>query len=67
MAPLDAYETPNGYEVDVALPGVRAEDIELTVDANTLTIVALVYRPFRLLTVQVVECAKGLFLSNGVQ
>jgi len=38
VAPLDAYETPNGYEVDVALPGVRAEDIELTVDANTLTI-----------------------------
>ncbi len=38
MAPLDACETPNGYEVDVALPGVRAEDIELTVDLNTLTI-----------------------------
>jgi HSP20 family protein len=38
MAPLDAYETPNGYEVDVALPGVRPEDIELTVDLNTLTI-----------------------------
>jgi HSP20 family protein len=38
MAPMDAYETPNGYEVDVALPGVRAEDIELTVDLNTLTI-----------------------------
>jgi HSP20 family protein len=38
MAALDAYETPNGYEVDVALPGVRAEDIELTVDLNTLTI-----------------------------
>jgi HSP20 family protein len=38
MAPLDAYETPNGYEVDVALPGVRAEDIDLTVDVNTVTI-----------------------------
>jgi HSP20 family protein len=38
MAPLDACETSNGYEVDVALPGVRPEDIELTVDANTLTI-----------------------------
>jgi HSP20 family protein len=38
MAPLDAYETPNGYEVDVALPGVRPEEIELTVDVNTLTI-----------------------------
>ncbi len=38
QAPLDVCETPNGYEVDVALPGVRPEDIELTVDQNTLTI-----------------------------
>jgi HSP20 family protein len=38
MAPMDIGETPNGYEVDVALPGVRPEDIELTVDQNTLTI-----------------------------
>jgi HSP20 family protein len=38
IAPLDACETSNGYEVDVALPGVRPEDIELTVDLNTLTI-----------------------------
>jgi len=38
MAPVDVCETKNGYEVDVALPGVRPEDIELTVDQNTLTI-----------------------------
>jgi len=38
MAPMDVFETPNGYEVDVALPGVRPEDIELTVDQNSLTI-----------------------------
>jgi HSP20 family protein len=38
MAPMDVRETPNGYEVDVALPGVRPEDIELTVDQNSLTI-----------------------------
>ena len=38
MAPMDVCETPKGYEVDVALPGVRPEDIELTVDQNTLTI-----------------------------
>src|SRR5947207_11279622 len=38
MAPMDVCETPNGCEVDVALPGVRPEDIELTVDVNTLTI-----------------------------
>ena len=38
MAPIDVCETHNGYEVDVALPGVRPEDVELTVDQNTLTI-----------------------------
>jgi HSP20 family protein len=38
MAPMDVCETNNGYEVDVALPGVQPEDIELTVDQNTLTI-----------------------------
>jgi HSP20 family protein len=38
MAPMDICETSNGYEVDVALSGVRPEDIELTVDQNTLTI-----------------------------
>ena len=38
VAPMDVCETSNGYEVDVALPGVRPEDVELTVDQNTLTI-----------------------------
>jgi HSP20 family protein len=38
MAPMDVCETPNGYEVDVALPGVRPEDVDLTVDQNTLTL-----------------------------
>src|SRR2546425_12222386 len=38
IAPMDVCETDNGYEVDVALPGVRPEDVELTVDQNTLTI-----------------------------
>lgn len=38
VAPMDVCETPNGYDVDVALPGARPEDIELTVDQNTLTI-----------------------------
>ncbi|GAC1435206.1 MAG: Hsp20/alpha crystallin family protein [Ktedonobacteraceae bacterium] len=38
MVPMDVCETQNGYEVDVALPGVRPEDIELMVEQNTLTI-----------------------------
>src|SRR2546421_9035847 len=37
-APIDVRDTNNGYEVDVSLPGVRPEDVELTVDQNTLTI-----------------------------
>src|SRR5205807_10223027 len=38
LAPMDVCETPNGYEVDVALPGTRPEDVEIVVDQNTLTI-----------------------------
>jgi HSP20 family protein len=38
MVPMDVCETPDGYEVDVALPGVRPEDIELLVDQNSLTV-----------------------------
>ena len=38
LVPMDVCETPDGYEVDVALPGVRPEDIELLVDQNSLTI-----------------------------
>jgi len=38
IAPMDVCETPNGYEVDVALPGARPEDIEVLVDQNSLTI-----------------------------
>ena len=38
VVPMDVCETNNGYEVDVALPGVRPEDVELTIDQNTLTI-----------------------------
>src|SRR5436305_14882997 len=38
LAPMDVCETPNGYEVDIALPGVRPEDVEIVVDQNALTI-----------------------------
>jgi HSP20 family protein len=38
MVAMDICESTNGYEVDVALPGVRAEDIELVVDQNSLTL-----------------------------
>lgn len=35
---INLYETDAGYEVDVFLPGVRPEDIELSVDQNTLSV-----------------------------
>ncbi len=38
FAPMDVYETDQGYEVRVALPGVRPEDIDLTVHQNTLAV-----------------------------
>jgi HSP20 family protein len=38
MAPMDVTETSNGYEVDVALPGVNPNDIDMTVHQNTLDI-----------------------------
>jgi HSP20 family protein len=38
FAPMDVYETDQGYEVHVAMPGVKPEDIDLTVHQNTLTV-----------------------------
>jgi HSP20 family protein len=38
IALIDVCETPNGYEVDIALPGTRPEDVEIVVDQNALTI-----------------------------
>ncbi|GLV56730.1 heat-shock protein Hsp20 [Dictyobacter sp. S3.2.2.5] len=35
-AMIDAYETEQGYHVRALLPGVKTEDIELTVRDNTL-------------------------------
>ncbi len=37
-APMDVYETEQGYQVRVLLPGVKTEDVDLTVQQNTLTI-----------------------------
>jgi HSP20 family protein len=35
---LDVYEREHGYEVKVLAPGLKTEDIELTVNGRTLTI-----------------------------
>lgn len=36
--PMDVYETESGYQVQVWLPGVKPEDIDLSVQQNNLTI-----------------------------
>ena len=38
MVPMDICESSTGYEIDVALPGVRPDDIDLMVNQNTLTV-----------------------------
>jgi HSP20 family protein len=38
LAPMDVVENEQGYQVKVQLPGVKPEDIELTVRQNTLTL-----------------------------
>ncbi|GHO46663.1 Hsp20/alpha crystallin family protein [Ktedonospora formicarum] len=36
--PMDVYEDEHGYEIRVGMPGVKPEDINLTIHQNTLTI-----------------------------
>ncbi len=36
--PLDVYEEPDKYVVEASLPGVKPEDVEVSVQNNTLTI-----------------------------
>lgn len=38
FAPMNVSETEQGYQVQMSLPGVKPEDIELTLHNNTLTI-----------------------------
>lgn len=38
VAPMDVCETDQGYEVCMALPGVKPDDIEVTVQQNILTV-----------------------------
>lgn len=36
--PMDVCETEQGYKVRINLPGVRPEDVDVTLEQNTLTI-----------------------------
>ena len=38
FAPMDVCETDQGYEVYMAVPGVKPDDIDLTVQQNILTV-----------------------------
>ena len=35
---MNVYETPHGYEVQVMLPGIKLDNLDVTVQDNTLTI-----------------------------
>jgi len=45
IAPMDVCETDQGYEVCMALPGVKPDDIEVTVQQNILTVRGRVSSP----------------------
>ena len=36
--PMDIYETHNSYEIEVSLPGIHPEDVDITLNSNVLTI-----------------------------
>src|SRR5690349_19625558 len=38
FAPMNVSENDQGYQVEVSLPGVKPEDIDLTVHQNTLSV-----------------------------
>jgi HSP20 family protein len=38
VMPLDIYETEGAFEIEVALPGVRPDDVEVTTQGRTITI-----------------------------
>ncbi len=38
FVPMDVFETDQGYQIRVAVPGYKPEDIELTLHNNTLTV-----------------------------
>jgi HSP20 family protein len=35
---VDVHETPEAYEVHVSMPGIKPEDVHVTVHGNTLTV-----------------------------
>lgn len=35
---VDVHETPEAYEVHVSMPGIKPEEVQVTVHGNTLTI-----------------------------
>ena len=35
---MDIYETPDSYEIEAAMPGIKPEDVDITLNNNVLTI-----------------------------
>ena len=43
--PLDVYATPEAFVIQSDVPGVRAEDVDITIEGDTLTIKAALPEP----------------------
>ena len=62
--PMDVYETEQGYHVKALLPGVKPEDIDLSVQQNSLTLKGKVYptvKPEQKVNWLVQEIGSGTF------
>jgi len=35
---MDIYETPDSYEIEAAMPGIKPEDVDITLNNDVLTI-----------------------------
>jgi len=38
VPPVDVHETPEAYELHVSMPGIKPEDVHVTVHGNSLTV-----------------------------
>jgi HSP20 family protein len=61
VMPIDAYRTGDIFHVDLDLPGVKPESIEILVDKSTLTVKAERHLPTEVVDVVVRERPQGSF------
>lgn len=66
MMPMDVYKVGNEAVVRLDLPGIREEDVEITVEKNVLTVKAERYFPDEQAEVLVSERPQGSFTRQLV-